>query len=137
MVWNCDFDVRKKVCILLLNTTPFFLGLFWIQKWFKMVWNCDLYVTKKGVYPITKYHTFFPRPIFDTKLIWNDLKWSDIVIFMLEKKVCILLLNTTPFFLDLFLIQKWLKMIYKGLKLWFWCLKKKVCILLLNTTPFS
>ena len=24
---------------------------------------------EKGVYPITKYYTFFPRPIFDTKTI--------------------------------------------------------------------
>ena len=45
------------------------------------------------MYPITKYHTFFPRPIFDTKTIENDLEWFEIVIYMLQKKVCILLLS--------------------------------------------
>ena len=50
------------------------------------------------LYPITKYHIFFPKPIFETKTIENDLKWFEILILMLEKKVCILLLNTTPFF---------------------------------------
>ena len=63
------------------------------------------------MYPITKYHTFFPRPIFDTKTIENDVEWFEIVILMLEEKVCILLLNATPFFLGLFLIQKQLKVI--------------------------
>ena len=54
------------------------------------------------LYPITKYHIFFPKPIFETKTIENDLKWFEILILMLEKKVCILLLNTTPFFQGFF-----------------------------------
>ena len=40
-------------------------------EWFEIV---ILILEKKGVYPITKYHTFFPRPIFDTKTIENDLQ---------------------------------------------------------------
>ena len=48
-------------------------------EWFEIV---ILILEKKGVYPITKYHTFFPRPIFDTKIIENNLKWFDIVILM-------------------------------------------------------
>ena len=64
-------------------------------EWFEIV---ILILEKKGVYPITKYHTFFPRPIFDTKIIENDLEWFEILILMLEKKVCILLVNTAPFF---------------------------------------
>ena len=44
-------------------------------------------------------------------MIENDLGWFEIVILMLEEKVCILLLNATPFFLGLFLIQKQLKVI--------------------------
>ena len=29
---------------------------------------------EKGVYPITKYYTFFPRPILYTEMIENHLK---------------------------------------------------------------
>ena len=65
---------EKKVCILLLNTTPFFprpILYTYRYDWksSSLIWNYDFDVRKKGMYAITKYHTFFPRPFFDTKLI--------------------------------------------------------------------
>ena len=139
MVWYYDFYVRKKVCILLLNTTPFFPRpiLYTYRNDWKsstLIWNYDFDVRKKGVYAITKYHTFFPRPIFDRELIENDLQWFRSTNFRSEKKVWYLvfisILNTTPqhtythlytpFFLGFIWHFSWLKSLQNDLKLYVW-----------------
>ena len=71
----------------MLNTTPFFPRpiLYTYRNDWKsstLIWNYDFDVRKKGVYAITKYHTFFPRPVFDTKVIENDLQRFKIMILM-------------------------------------------------------
>ena len=39
-------------------------------KWFDSM----ISMSEKGVYPIAKYYTFFPRPILYTEMIENHLK---------------------------------------------------------------
>ena len=76
--------LEKKVCILLLNTTPFSRLILYIKmiendfKWSDIV----IFMLEKKVCILLLPYTFFPRPVFDTKVIENDLQRFKIMILM-------------------------------------------------------